>query len=353
MSTKIHTTDNSPDRPSSLNLVKSIENQFDYQSWKGIKTIVAVSGGPDSVALLRGLLSIAERHGDKEPKNLIVAHVDHGLRGAESAGDAEFVKSLATGLGLKYVLANSIQPKSESASEECLRNFRYDNLLESAMTLGARYIATGHNQDDQIETILFRILRGTGISGLSGIPAVRLGNDAVSIVRPLLQTTRSTIEAFLGEIGQDFRIDSSNQSLDYQRNFIRNQLLPLIEERFGSSVESSLLRLSHQASQANEFIESQTKPLADAVVSNSATTVQLDCALLRSHPQILVRQFLVGIWIKQNWPRQAMGFEWWKKLCTEITSTHPSKQAKRVFNLPGEIRFSKVENLVTLSSGDG
>lgn len=349
MSTDIESSENPLSSSPAHGLVESIENQFDYQSWQGIKTIVSVSGGPDSVALLRGLLSLAQRHGDKEPKNLIVAHVDHGLRGAESTADAKFVESLAKSLGLKYFLANSIQrdAKPASASEESLRNFRYDNLLDTAKNLGARYIVTGHNQNDQIETILFRIFRGTGIGGLSGIPAVRLGNDSVSIVRPLLQTSRSTIEAFLREIGQEFRIDSSNRSLDYQRNFIRNQLLPLIEERFGSQTQASILRLSEQATEANAFIEAESKSLEAAIISRTPTTVQLDCSVLSSHSPLLVRQLLVGIWTSQNWPRQAMGFDWWEKICAGVTVQQPADKNAVVLNLPGGIRFTRSRNDAT------
>ena len=216
------------------------------------------------------------------------------------------------------------------------------------MRLGARYIVTGHNQNDQIETILFRILRGTGLAGLSGIPSVRLGNDSVSIVRPLLKTRRSEIEAYLDEIKQDYRVDSSNSSSNYQRNYLRNELIPLIESRFGPGVESSLLRLSRQANQATAFIESQAESLGDAIVSRSPTSIQLDCSLLSSYPPILVRQFLVGVWIEQNWPRQAMGFDWWEKLCSQITAANSSDQANGVLNLPGGIRFSKAGNLATL-----
>ena len=363
MSTDIQRSDNFLDTPLAAGLVEAIESQFGYQSWRLVRTIVAVSGGPDSVALLRGLLTIAQRNGDQQPSNLIVAHVDHGLRRSESAGDAEFVESLAARLGLKFVKSNSIslsrshdsddnelESAGASPSEESLRDFRYENLLATAMRLGARYIVTGHNQNDQIETILFRILRGTGLAGLSGIPSVRLGNDSVSIVRPLLKTRRSEIEAYLDEIKQDYRVDSSNSSSNYQRNYLRNELIPLIESRFGPGVESSLLRLSRQANQATAFIESQAESLGDAIVSRSPTSIQLDCSLLSSYPPILVRQFLVGVWIEQNWPRQAMGFDWWEKLCFAISVKDSSNQTARVLNLPGEISFSRNGNVATLSN---
>ena len=156
-------------------VVETIEKEFGYRCWSQVKTIVAVSGGPDSVALLRGMLALAQLHGDRQPKNLIVAHVDHGLRGPESDGDAEFVRALSNQFGLEFVLANSVallsatgtnaqaaQKTGGGPSEESLRNFRYDNLLATATQLGARYVVTGHNLNDQIETILFRIFRGTG-----------------------------------------------------------------------------------------------------------------------------------------------------------------------------------------------
>ena len=347
-------------------LVQTIENSFGYQSWRQIKTVIAVSGGPDSVALLRGLLCQAERNDDYRPRNLIVAHVDHGLRGSESTGDAQFVEALANRLGLEFVLANSIPLKptqhqeddrpaskpesvedSRGPSEENLRDFRYENLLATATSLGARYVVTGHNLNDQIETILFRIFRGTGIAGLAGIPAVRLGNDSVTIVRPLLEVRRSEIEAYLSEINQDFRVDSSNSSSKYQRNYLRNELIPLIESRFGSGIEQALLRLGCQAEQANEFIASQSKSLDRAIVGSSPNSVELDCSKLVGLPAILIRQFLVSIWVKQNWPRQSMGFEWWEKLGSAIGVEQSEDPEYPVLNLPGEIRFSRNGNRAT------
>ena len=352
-----------------MGLVDSVQSEFGYQAWQQIRTIVAVSGGPDSVALLRAMLSIAQRHGNPTPTNLIVAHVDHGMRGSESEGDAQFVETLAARFGLEFVMANSIEmspsrtasdPKLieplASHSEEQLRNFRYDNLLATATELGARYIVTGHNLNDQIETILFRIFRGTGIAGLSGIPPFRLGNDSVTIARPMLKVQRSEIEAYLSEIGQDFRVDSSNLDSHYQRNYLRNELIPLLESRFGGGLQQSLQRLSSQALEAAQFIESQSESLEQAIVSTSPTSVEIDCSKLGLAPPILVRQFLVGIWTKQNWPRQAMGFVWWEKICEAVRTQQSAQQSAdpigavdSILNLPGEIRFSRIGNAATFS----
>ena len=337
-------------------VVETIEKEFGYRCWSQVKTIVAVSGGPDSVALLRGMLSLAQLHGDRQPKNLIVAHVDHGLRGPESDGDAEFVRALSNQFGLEFVLANSVAIKSKDnpfgggPSEESLRNFRYDNLLATATQLGARYVVTGHNLNDQIETILFRIFRATGIAGLSGIPPVRLGNDSVSIIRPLLNVRRWEIESYLEEIEQDYRVDSSNASSVYQRNFLRNELIPLIESRFGASVEQSLLRLAGQAREANEFIAEHAERLGNAITSETPNSIELDCSKLDSQPPIVVRQFLVQIWTRKKWPRQAMGFDWWEKICVGITAPQTGDQESLVLNMPGGIRFSRTENLATITS---
>ncbi len=149
----------------------NLERLFGFPNWCDVKTIVAVSGGPDSVALLRGLVTLASSHQKANPKNLVVAHVNHQLRGSDSDDDAEFVKNIAHELGLEFHLANPIKtaslqstgvktrenPVKPDTSEEHLRNFRYENLLALASEIGARYLVTGHNQDDQIETILFRI----------------------------------------------------------------------------------------------------------------------------------------------------------------------------------------------------
>jgi len=185
----------------------------------GDRVLVAVSGGPDSVALLFLLLELKKELN----LSLLVAHVNHKLRGKESDQDQEFVRKLASDLKLK-LYSRSFQVKKEAKKlrlsvEECARKIRYEYLNKLAERLKAQKIALGHNFNDQAETVLLRLIRGSGSLGLSGIPPVK---DRV--IRPLIETKREEIETFLKEKNIPFRIDSSNLRTDYLRNRVRLKL---------------------------------------------------------------------------------------------------------------------------------
>jgi len=189
---------------------------------------IGLSGGADSVALLRAL---AERSGEL---GLVVhaAHLHHGLRGAEADADLEFARSLAAELGIRFhearVDAAAEAQQHGETVEEAARRLRYGwfRILMSETPLDA--IATAHTLDDQAETVLAKFLRGAWTEGLSGVyPAVEFAEGR--IVRPLLQTTRPEVEAYLKQLGQSWREDSSNRQLTFTRNRIRHELLPLLE----------------------------------------------------------------------------------------------------------------------------
>jgi tRNA(Ile)-lysidine synthase len=205
----------------------------------GMRLAIAVSGGADSVALLRALAGRSAELG----LVLHVAHLHHGLRGAEADGDLAFVRDLAAQLELPFhegrvdteaeARANPAMSKPAESIEEAARRLRYawfrqllSKNLPHAAPLDA--IATAHTFDDQAETVLAKFLRGAWTEGLAGI-APRLETPEGCIVRPLLRATRAEVEAYLGAIGQSWREDSSNRHLAFTRNRIRHELLPLLE----------------------------------------------------------------------------------------------------------------------------
>lgn len=195
----------------------------------GMRLGVAVSGGADSVALLR---SLADQERDIGLV-LTVLHVHHGIRGAEADADAKFVQELAEQLGLKFLRHDVDSParaKAERESiEEAARNLRYawfEDLL-SQRVLDA--VATAHTLDDQAETVLMKLLRGAWTEGLAGIFPV-LERPGGLVLRPLLLTRRSEIEIWLEELNQPWREDSTNEDIDYTRNRVRHQLLPALAE---------------------------------------------------------------------------------------------------------------------------
>ena len=204
-----------------VELDKIVERTFSSTQWRTFRTLIAVSGGPDSVALLRLIVANADA---ASKSNLIVAHINHGTRAEQSDADADFVRQLADTHQLEFCLDSILPIEAASSaiqhhSEESLRNARYDRLVEMAGRLGCRYLVTGHHLDDQIETVLFRIFRGTGIAGLQGIPERRVVNGALTILRPLL-SVRS------GELKNLFALNRSRLShrSNERGEFVHSQL---------------------------------------------------------------------------------------------------------------------------------
>ncbi len=191
----------------------------------GDRVLVCLSGGADSVCLL----SVLSELSDELDLELFAAHYNHRLRGDESDGDEEFCAALCRGLGVPlFVGSGDVRLEAERRSqgiEECARDMRYEFFYETAASLGGAKIATAHNAEDNLETVLMRIARGTGLKGLCGIPPVR-----GEIIRPLLYVKRAEIETYLRVNGIPHREDSSNETDDYFRNVIRHRVIPALRE---------------------------------------------------------------------------------------------------------------------------
>ncbi len=199
---------------------------------RGESVIVGVSGGPDSVALLHLLVRLA----DTMALRLHVAHLHHGLRGAEADGDAAFVVRLAAELGLPCTVERvdvaALARAHHRTLEEAARHARYTFLTRTAQRVGATVIAVGHNADDQAETVLMHLLRGTGMAGLRGmLPATPLHADTSSLrlIRPLLSVPRAKIEAYCATHHLATRLDRSNLDTVFLRNRIRHEVLPYLQ----------------------------------------------------------------------------------------------------------------------------
>jgi tRNA(Ile)-lysidine synthase len=194
----------------------------------GLRLAVGLSGGADSVALVRAL---AERSGELGLV-LHAAHLHHGLRGEEADGDLAFARALAAELGLPFhearVDAGAAAKENGETLEEAARRLRYRWFRELMASGEVEAVATAHTRDDQAETVLAKFLRGAWTEGLSGIyPVIEFPEGR--ILRPLLGATRAQVEAYLGALGQGWREDSSNRHLTFTRNRIRHELLPLLE----------------------------------------------------------------------------------------------------------------------------
>lgn len=205
------------------------------------RVLVGVSGGADSMALL--LLSSLCRHRE-QCISITCCHVNHRLRGEESEKDAEYCSQIAHKLlGLDFCMTVADDKQAASfkarASEERLRDFRYNAFQAQALKAGAPVVALAHTLNDQVETVMFRAFRGTSAAGLRGIPCLRR-HEGVLISRPLIDVSRAQIIELLEHLGISWREDSSNQKTNYSRNFIRSEIIPRIEgefPEFGSRIE--------------------------------------------------------------------------------------------------------------------
>lgn len=242
--------------------------------------LCAVSGGADSVALLRLLHENRERLGVE----VFAAHFEHGIRGEESMADAAFVQKLCEGLGVGLYLEHGDTPgyaaQQGMGLEEAARELRYAFLERAAAELCCDRVATAHNADDNVETVLFNLARGSGIKGLSGIPAER-----GIFCRPLLSVTRTEIEDYLREKSQDYVTDSSNASDDYSRNLIRHHVMPVLRQ-INPKLAETVGRSGVLLRQDEEYLSG----LAENFIKDNFRDGGLDCkALLSLHPAVSTR----------------------------------------------------------------
>jgi tRNA(Ile)-lysidine synthase len=216
----------------------------------GDHVLVAVSGGPDSMALLHLFLAVAPVVACR----VSVAHCNFALRGEESDADERLVVRHCSAMGIKCHHERfdtvGISALWKRSLEESARKLRYDWFSKLLMMHAMTKIATGHHVGDNAETMLFNLFRGTSLLGLKGIRAMH-----GQIIRPLLLFRKTDILGYLHEKQIPFRNDASNFETDYDRNFIRNRVIPLIEERFRHKLLPSLQRLSEQAGELEEFLE--------------------------------------------------------------------------------------------------
>ncbi len=258
---------------------------------KGEKVIIAVSGGVDSMVLLDLLSKLRDDLG----LEVAVAHFNHLLREKESDDDESFVRDEANRRGLEcYVERANTLGLSETRKlsiQETARDLRYGFFNKLRTSLGFQKIATAHHADDNAETILFNLIRGAGVSGLSGIPAMR--RDTM-VIRPLLCVTREEIRSYADAHTVGFREDSSNRKSDYTRNFLRNELIPEIRKNINPNLPATLLRTGALFHQLEEYLRDEAgKALRGIIVRRSGSELVLDRNGLNNLPLFLKEHILL------------------------------------------------------------
>jgi len=240
----------------------------------GSSVLAAVSGGPDSVCLLHLLW----RYKKTVPFELSAVTVNHGLR-REAGREIAKVEALCRRLNVPLI-ATEIPVREHArlqklSTETSARILRYDIFTRSAQEIGADIVATGHTANDNAETIIMWLIRGTGAEGVSGIPLVRPLGRGLKVIRPILSSTRSEIMKYVKSQHIPYSIDKSNKSPEYTRNRIRGRVLPLLEKYNPRFVEH-LFNFSQIMSRENEFMDEKTKAAVKNVTTRTAFKITLD-----------------------------------------------------------------------------
>jgi len=317
-------------------MLRTFNEFWPVETWQHT-TLVAVSGGADSVALLKLLVeSRCERSPDRLGR-LIAVHFNHRLRGTASDEDAAFVQQLAWQLGAEFI-AESAPPGPENQAfkdglEAKAREDRYRFFQKVAKDSGARLLVTAHHQGDQVETILHRVARGTGIAGLAGIETKREWIPGVGLVRPLLGFSKGDLLNYLTDCGQAYRVDHTNAETIFTRNKIRHKVLPVLRNELGPNVDQSLIKLAEQARQCQQVIDDLVQQLWGQAIHAIGEGVEIDRNSIRRERPYLLRELFVAIWKHQNWPRRDMSQQHWERLSTLIQADEETS-----IDLPGSIR---------------
>jgi tRNA(Ile)-lysidine synthase len=266
---------------------------------KSSSIVLALSGGPDSVALFYALRELAPRFGYR----LAAAHLNHRLRGAESDRDEAFVRDLCSTLGVELTVERSsdLDPAASNL-EERAREARYGFLAGAAALLGASHIATAHHADDQAETVMLRLLRGAGAAGLGAMAdTMTLAPTGLTLLRPMLRVGRQEILRYLDSIGARFVSDSSNAHQGFLRNRVRVELLPKLEREYAPGLGRRLAALATEMRELDDYVAQAARVELNSRLSEAVPGGPLDLLDLNGfaglHPALavaLLREFVAA-----------------------------------------------------------
>jgi len=306
---------------------------------KGQKVLVAVSGGSDSVFLFYALYKLKDVLGIE----LSIANLDHGMRGKTSELDSEFVRHIAESFNTPFFhkkLETSLYKKTKLSKEEIARKFRYEFLLASAKKKAIDAVATGHTMDDHVETILMRIVKGTTLRGVMGIPPVRY-EGGVKIVRPLIETGREEIMAFLKTNSIPYRTDETNLEDTFFRNRIRNRLLPYLSQ-YNPGIKRALANLADNLREDFEFIEEERgKRMTPFHSERGGLSLKLRDIVVQ--PKALRREVIKDGLYKAGANIKKLSYKHWK----DVDDFIRLRQRGKSIDLPGGIRIKKTQDSLT------
>lgn len=300
--------------------------------------VIGVSGGADSTALLLALVALAPDAA--AAAKLIVAHAEYDLR-PEAAADRDAVATLARRLGLRFVtrqlrVGGAGHPGGEGL-EARARRLRYDFFEEVARETGSRHVIIAHTADDQAETILQRILRGTGPAGLAGMSAARQLCDGIALIRPLLAIRRRQVREWLLATGQRWCEDATNRDTHYARNFLRQEVIGRCAAGpFPVAVEA-IVRLGDQAARVSAALASAAEYLLDRHATCHANgAIAIDTTPFASLDRHLVAEVMAMLWRREGWPRRDMTARHYERLVDMVRAVADEKAIPRA-EFPGGV----------------
>jgi tRNA(Ile)-lysidine synthase len=286
---------------------------------------------------------------------LIFAHVNHRLRGADSDADEAFVQRLPGQwrpyddgrLACRVHQADvaTIARQEQENLEAIARRERYRWFGEMATAEGARWIATGHTADDQAETVLFRLLRGSGLLGLGAMSECRPFASGILLLRPMLSLRRSVLLAYLQEKQIAFRIDSSNENRRFTRNRIRHELLPALQRDYNPAIVDVLCRLAEQAQELHREASAEAAQLLQrAELPRAGDMLVFSLPALQAASVDCVREMFRLVWQRETWPMKDMDFSYWQRLAEIACGTHSA------WDFPGQIHARRAGTVLQLLS---
>ncbi|QDV86564.1 tRNA lysidine(34) synthetase TilS [Planctomycetes bacterium TBK1r] len=339
------------------NVRDAIESAWPASGYRDLGVVVGCSGGADSVALLRSLVeSVRQPAAPSPPRGfLVVAHFNHQFRGRESHADAEFVRQLA---GQLAVPLETECGQGAEQDEESARNDRREFFRTVMRRHGARYLALGHSRDDNVETVLYRLMRGTGPAGMAGIASFRPFSDDPSgsdfvIARPMLDLGRDQIREALRSINAPWRDDASNRSNAYRRNWIRNELLPTMQSQFPQAVPAIARAIQGQRQWLDALqpvidrwlatVQIREKPLTLRRLDRIGGEAETELTATPLRDQAVAIEALRRCWQRSGWPLRDMGQFHWTRVFEMLCGRGPD-----ALTLPGAVEIRRDPESLTL-----
>lgn len=297
---------------------------------KGDRVLIGVSGGADSIALLEFFVSVKKKY----DLDICVAHIEHGIRGEDSVNDAEFVKNYCKKLGVNFYLktidAPNLAKKAKMGVEEYSRMARYDFFN----TIECDKIATAHNLTDNIETLLFRLARGTGLKGACSIPAVR-----GKIIRPFIEVSSGEIRKWCNDNNIPYRVDCTNSDSAYSRNLIRLEILPLFE-KLNANYQDNIESFISDVNEDYAFIDDYVKSIYPKIVKNN----EIDLPKLNELDLSIKKRILIMFFDEKGYSLNRIHLQ----SVIDITLKSGKSQIKEnvfAISAKGKIRIAKFNDL--------